>query len=156
MAYTIAEVSERLGVASSTLRYYEDMGLLENVQRTESGYRLYSEDHVGKLEAIGCFKRAGMSISEIRDFFDYEKNEADSIDDMMVLLHKRSEKMLEEFKEAYESYEHILKKLDYYGHVEKAVKEGKELPKWAKYDKKDYHKKAKDNILEKIGNCSSK
>jgi DNA-binding transcriptional MerR regulator len=150
MTYTIAQISEKFGVAASTLRYYEDLGLLRDVQRADSGHRIYSDDHIGKLEAINCFKKAGMSINEIRDFFEYEKDEAKSIDDMMRLLRRRSEIMLEEFAEAYESYEHILKKLDYYGHIEKALKQGKELPKWATYDKKDYHKKALDTILDRI------
>ena len=150
MTYTIAQISEKFGVAASTLRYYEDLGLLRNVERAESGHRIYSEDHIGKLEAINRFKKAGMSINEIKDFFEYEKDEAKSIDDMMSLLKRRSEIMLEEFAEAYESYEHILKKLDYYGHIEKALKQGKELPKWAKFDKKDYHKKALDTILDRI------
>ncbi|WP_051200314.1 MerR family transcriptional regulator [Butyrivibrio sp. FCS006] len=150
MTYTIAQISEKFGVAASTLRYYEDLGLLKNVERAESGHRIYSEDHIGKLEAINCFKKAGMSINEIKDFFEYEKDEAKSIDDMMSLLKRRSEIMLEEFAEAYESYEHILKKLDYYGHIEKALKQGKELPKWAKFDKKDYHQNALDTILDRI------
>ena len=150
MTYTIAQLSDRFGVAASTLRYYEEIGLLRNVKRTDSKQRVYSDDHIGKLEAINCFKRAGMSISEIRDFFEYERDETNRIDDMMCLLRRRSEIMLEEFADAYESYEHILKKLDYYGHIEKALKQGKELPKWDKYDKKDYHKKALDTILARI------
>ena len=151
MSYTIAQLSEKFDVNASTLRYYEEIGILSNVERTESGHRVYSEDHVGKLEAINCFKKAGMSISEIKDFFEYEKDEAIFIDDMMSLLRNRSRIMLEEFYERYESYEHILKKLDYYGHIEKALKSGKELPRWDKYDKKDYHQKALDAILAKIG-----
>ena len=151
MSYTIAQLSEKFDVNASTLRYYEEIGILSNVERTESGHRVYSEDHVGKLEAINCFKKAGMSISEIKDFFEYEKDEATCIDDMMSLLRNRSRTMLEEFYERYESYEHILKKLDYYGHIEKALKNGKQLPKWDKYAKKDYHQKALDAILAKIG-----
>lgn len=151
MSYTIAQLSEKFDVNASTLRYYEEIGILSNVERTESGHRVYSEDHVGKLEAINCFKKAGMSISEIKDFFEYEKDEAMFIDDMMSLLRNRSRIMLEEFYERYESYEHILKKLDYYGHIEKALKSGKQLPKWDKYAKKDYHQKALDAILAKIG-----
>ena len=151
MSYTIAQLSEKFDVNASTLRYYEEIGILSNVERTESGHRVYSEDHVGKLEAINCFKKAGMSISEIKDFFEYEKDEAMFIDDMMTLLRNRSRTMLEEFYERYESYEHILKKFDYYGHIEKALKSGKQLPKWDEYDKKDYHQKALDAILAKIG-----
>ena len=103
MTYTIAQISEKFDVAASTLRYYEEIGLLTNVERTDNGRRVYSDAHVGRLSAINCFKRAGMSISEIQDFFEYEKDEEKSIDDMMRLLRRRSEIMLEEFAESYES-----------------------------------------------------
>ena len=150
MTYTIAQISEKFDVAASTLRYYEEIGLLTNVERTDNGRRVYSDAHVGRLSAISCFKKAGMSISEIQDFFEYEKNEEKSIDDMMRLLRRRSEIMLEEFAESYESYEHILKKLDYYGHIEKAVKQKKELPKWEKYRNKDYHQQALETIIQRL------
>ena len=47
-------------------------------------------------------------------------------------------------------YEHILKKLDYYGHVEKAVKQKKQLPKWAGYRNKDYHQQALETIMQRL------
>ena len=39
---TIAEVSQKYGLTPDTLRYYERMGLLPAIQRTESGVRNYS------------------------------------------------------------------------------------------------------------------
>lgn len=51
--YTIKEVSEMFHLPSSTLRYYEDLGILTNVERSKSGQRVYipgtyqpSEDHL--------------------------------------------------------------------------------------------------------------
>ena len=52
--YTIKEVSEMFHLPSSTLRYYEDLGILTNVGRSKSGQRVYiqggtyqpSEDHL--------------------------------------------------------------------------------------------------------------
>ena len=39
--YTIKEVSEMFHLPSSTLRYYEDLGILTNVRRSKSGQRVY-------------------------------------------------------------------------------------------------------------------
>ena len=49
MTYTIAQISEKFDVAASTLRYYEEIGLLTNVERTDNGRRVYSDAHVGRL-----------------------------------------------------------------------------------------------------------
>ena len=40
---TIGQLAKRVGVRTSTLRYYEDEGLLAPVRRSEAGYRLYDE-----------------------------------------------------------------------------------------------------------------
>ncbi len=146
MKYTIAEVSKKIGVNSSTLRYYEDLGLLRDVERNTSGYREYTRDHIGKLEAIDCFKRAGMSIADIQNFFTYEDDIDNNIDEMMELLRTRREKILNDFRELYDSYEHILKKLDYYGEIDKSIKSDKKKPHWGEFDKKNYYVEAFDDI----------
>ncbi len=138
MGYTIAAVSKKLGVNSSTLRYYEDLGLLQDVKRNTSGYREYTDDHIGKLEAIDCFKRAGMSIADIQNFFIYEDDIDNNIDEMLELLKTRQEKILEDFRQLYDSYEHILKKLDYYGKIDTSIKSDKKKPQWKEFDKKSY------------------
>lgn len=74
--YTIREVAQRFHVQTSTLRYYEDQGLLCNVERDDAGRRVYTDAHIGRLKAIACFKHAGMSIDELRRFFAYEKTSA--------------------------------------------------------------------------------
>lgn len=44
--YTIKEISQMFYLPSSTLRYYEEMGLLTDVGRTVSGQRIYTDEHV--------------------------------------------------------------------------------------------------------------
>lgn len=48
----------------STLRYYEDAGLLTNIGRTPAGQRIYLQCHINRMRTICCFKHAGMSIEE--------------------------------------------------------------------------------------------
>lgn len=55
----IAEVSERYGVSPDMRRYYERIGLIPPVNRSESGIRDYNEIDVRRVEFIKCMSGAG-------------------------------------------------------------------------------------------------
>ena len=74
--YTIKEVSEMFHLPSSTLRYYEDLGILTNVGRSKSGQRVYIRGHINRLKTICCFKKTGMSIAKLQQFFACEEDES--------------------------------------------------------------------------------
>ena len=63
----IGEVAERLGVSPRTIKYYEELGLVEPVSRSEGGFRLYGEQDVWRLERILRMKRMGYSLAAIRE-----------------------------------------------------------------------------------------
>lgn len=65
---TIGEVSRRSGVATTTLRYYEQIGLLAPPARV-GGQRRYDEAVVARLEVIGLCKSAGFALHEIQLLF---------------------------------------------------------------------------------------
>ena len=50
--YTIREVAQRFHVQTSTLRYYEDQGLLCDVERDDAGRRVYTDSHIGRLDPL--------------------------------------------------------------------------------------------------------
>jgi DNA-binding transcriptional MerR regulator len=62
---TIGELSRRTGLAVKTLRFYSDMGLLPPIQRSRSGYRLYTEEHVLRIELIRTLREAGIGLPDI-------------------------------------------------------------------------------------------
>ena len=63
----IGEVAQRAGLSLRTVRYYEEMGLLTPEDRTEGGFRLYTEEHVERLALIKQMKPLGFKVQEIRD-----------------------------------------------------------------------------------------
>jgi DNA-binding transcriptional MerR regulator len=65
--YTIGQVAERTGFSSSTLRFYEQHGLLEPAGRTEAGYRLYDDTSLARLTFINRAKQLGCTLEEIAD-----------------------------------------------------------------------------------------
>lgn len=62
---SIGEVAQRVGVATSALRFYEDQGLVHSVRNT-GGQRRYSHDAVRRVSFIGAAQMVGLSLAEIR------------------------------------------------------------------------------------------
>ncbi|HEX8005586.1 MAG TPA: MerR family transcriptional regulator, partial [Trebonia sp.] len=60
----ISQLAERNGVLATTLRFYEDAGLLP-ADRTAAGYRVYGEDALDRLRFISMGKYLGLSLKEI-------------------------------------------------------------------------------------------
>src|SRR6202142_1202334 len=55
----IAELAKRAGVATSAVRFYEEMGVLPSAPRLANGYREYSESDLARLRLIVALRRLG-------------------------------------------------------------------------------------------------
>lgn len=66
MDVRIGEVAERSGVSEKTLRYYEEIGVVEEPPRTPANYRDYHGDVLDRLAFIAAAQRAGLTLGEIR------------------------------------------------------------------------------------------
>ena len=62
----IGEVARLVGVSAKTIRYYQEIGLLEEPERTASGYRLYTAHHLLRLQRIRRLRALGLSLERIR------------------------------------------------------------------------------------------
>ncbi|UOQ44869.1 MerR family transcriptional regulator [Halobacillus salinarum] len=69
MAKTIKQAAEELKIAADTIRYYDRVGLLPNLQRDNNGYRLFSDEDMYTLEMIKCFRATNMSIEDLTKIF---------------------------------------------------------------------------------------
>lgn len=61
----IGELAERADVTTKTIRYYESIGLLDEPDRTPSGYRSYGDDAVGRLRFVRDAQASGLTLTEI-------------------------------------------------------------------------------------------
>ena len=69
----IQEVADKVGLTARSIRYYEEVGLLEPAARSEGAYRLYDADDVARLEFIkGLRDDAGFSLAEIGQLLEDE------------------------------------------------------------------------------------
>lgn len=74
--FFIGDIAKRFGLNPRTIRYYEMGGILPRAKRTETGYRIYSEDAVERMEFILKAKTLGLKLVEIKAIIDlYEKGE---------------------------------------------------------------------------------
>lgn len=68
---TIQQVARRTGLAESTLRYYERIGLIDPVPRDQSsGHRRYPPDLVAAVESLACLRGTGMSVHDMRAYVE--------------------------------------------------------------------------------------
>ena len=61
----IAEVADRVGISTATVRYYERIGVLPEPERADNGYRLYDDHTVERLGFIARAKQLGCTLEEI-------------------------------------------------------------------------------------------
>ena len=68
---TIGELAAELQLDPKTIRYYEEVGLLPEPRRSESGYRLYSRYETERLRLVKRAKLLGLSLAEIKEIVEY-------------------------------------------------------------------------------------
>ncbi len=64
----VAEVGRRTGLSRKALRHYEALGLVEPVERTDAGYRLYDGEALRRIELVNRAKVLGLSLTEAKEF----------------------------------------------------------------------------------------
>lgn len=92
--YTVGEMAKMLGVPASALRYYDKEGLLPFVERSAGGIRMFRESDLEWLRVIGCMKKAGMSLRDIRQYMELVIQGDDTIDARLEMF-RRQRKTLE-------------------------------------------------------------
>ena len=129
--YTIRELSQKYQLPSSTLRYYEDMGLLTDVIHTDKGARIYTQQHIERLEGILCFKRTGLPIAKIQEYYRYETDIESHMDEIVTMMTEQEQEILRQIQDLTDGLEHIRQKIYYYKLVQDALDRGEKMPSWA-------------------------
>jgi DNA-binding transcriptional MerR regulator len=130
MTYSITDLSKKFDLPASTIRYYEKIGLLENVEHENSYRRVYNDSHIDRLNAIECFKKALLPLDEIKRFFNYEKNMKANSEKILEMMKKQEVKTLESMEALHAGLDHLQKKIRFYTLVNEAVKNNTPMPSW--------------------------
>ena len=84
----IGDVSRKTGFPATTIRYYEEIGLLEKPARASSGYRAYSPHAVDELLFIKKAQGLGFSLEEIAEILQLSRSGQRPCERVLALSHK--------------------------------------------------------------------
>lgn len=119
---TIKEVGEKYGISGDTLRYYERIGMIPPVTRTESGIRNYTEKDLSFIELVLCMRGAGLPIEAIIEYVKLYQQGDETFAARLALLQDQRETLIEQK----EKIENALNRLNYkIARYEVAVETGK-------------------------------
>jgi DNA-binding transcriptional MerR regulator len=80
--FTIGKLAERTQVSADSIRFYEHEELIQPAQKTQAGYRIYTEDAVRPLKFIKHAQQCGFALAEIRDLLELRSDTRACCDDM--------------------------------------------------------------------------
>ena len=106
MGYTIREVSEILKIPVSTIRYYENLGLLPVIQRIE-GKRVFTNENITDLKRIKKLKDMGMTLKDIKNFNQLYSKGKLSFEQKIRILDQQHTVIIEQIEELQHTLEII-------------------------------------------------
>ena len=122
MSYTIGEVAEMMGVTPSTLRYYDQEGLLPEVNRV-NGIRVFEDRDFAWLRILNCLKNTNMPIKKIKEYVELTKLGDSSLKERYEIIKEQKQNILEQI----EQFQYYLKEIEFKEwYYETALKEGTE------------------------------
>ena len=120
MVYTVGEMAKLLGIPASTLRYYDKEGLLPFVERSSGGIRMFQESDIEWLQVIGCMKKAGMSIKDIRRYIEMALQGDDTIALRLAMFRRQRQALQQQLEDLHYTMEMVDYKCWYYETAQKA------------------------------------
>lgn len=85
-AITVGVAAARTGLSRKAVRLYERRGLLPRAQRTDSGYRLFTEADLDVLHFVRRARTLGLTLDEIKDVLDLQRGGEQPCDRVTDLL----------------------------------------------------------------------
>jgi DNA-binding transcriptional MerR regulator len=111
---TISDAARASGVSAHTLRYYERAGLLDPVDRAESGHRRYAEEDLARIHFLIKLRSTGMPIRQIREYAELMRRGADTHAARLELLERHRDAVRAQLAETARNLELIDYKIDFY------------------------------------------
>ena len=118
--YSIQEVSQKTGLTAHTLRYYEKEGLIIGVDRSQGGFRQYTDEDLERLGLIRCLKNTGMSIREISRFVQLTREGDHTLEERVALLRSHRDQVIKKMEEMQQYLDKVNRKLNFFSEKLKA------------------------------------
>lgn len=96
MNYSMKKVAEITEVTSSTIRYYETIGVLPKLKRNENNIRYFTEEDIELINLVKCLRRIGMPLAEVKENISKFLSEENKSTNEILIEHK--EKLLSQIE----------------------------------------------------------
>ncbi|HBE78509.1 MAG TPA: MerR family transcriptional regulator [Firmicutes bacterium] len=115
---TISEIAEKLGITTPTLRYYEKLGIIKNIERSTNGIRNYSEKDVNWLQFLLRLKKMKMPLAQIIRYAELRYQGDKTIGERRRILFLQKEHLLSQISELRDSLDYLEQKIQIYNAME--------------------------------------
>jgi DNA-binding transcriptional MerR regulator len=114
-SYSIKEAAALTGLPASTLRYYEQVGVIAPIGRgASSGHRVYDDGDLDQLMWVSCLAATGMSIGDMRAYMANNRLGAEAAADQRRLLEEQQARLRTEAEALALRQRYVALKIDYW------------------------------------------
>ncbi|MBM7566252.1 MerR family transcriptional regulator [Paenibacillus sacheonensis] len=117
--HTIQQVTKITGLSAHTLRYYEKISLIRDIEREGNGYRYYSEKDVEWLQFLIRLRDTGMPIRDMQRFAELRYRGNETVAERRQMLERHKHQIREHIDRLLGNIEALNEKTDYYRELEK-------------------------------------
>lgn len=115
--YSMKETCEKTGLTYDALKFYCNEGLIPNVKRNKSNYRVFDDNDINWIKSLSCLKNCGMSIVEMKKYLDLCLKGKPTIPERKVILDAKLCELEHKKQEIQDSIDYIHWKHQFYDDV---------------------------------------
>jgi DNA-binding transcriptional MerR regulator len=112
--FTPGQVAEKTGFSLDTLRYYERIGLLDDIARNSGGQRVFTEDDVAWLRILRCLRETGMPIQRMVRYAELARGGEETVAERLEVLREHDRDIDEKISHLRVEQDHIRAKIANY------------------------------------------
>jgi DNA-binding transcriptional MerR regulator len=113
----ISEVSKKYALSADTLRYYERVGLIPPVNRTDSGIRDYNDLDLRRVEFVKCMRNAGLPVDVLVEYVRLVQQGDQTAEARREILGEQRERLLVKIEELKKVLGILNHKIEVYDHI---------------------------------------
>ncbi|BDM67103.1 hypothetical protein HEK616_05900 [Streptomyces nigrescens] len=118
--YTISEVAAYTGLSAPTLRWYEEIGLLPDVERSHNGQRRFGNRDLDWLAFVRRLRLTGMPVADMVHFAQLVKRGEETFDERRQILERTRREVLARMAELQDTVAVLDAKIDFYAGAHQA------------------------------------
>jgi DNA-binding transcriptional MerR regulator len=109
-----SQAAEQSGFSLDTLRYYERIGLLDDIGRAPSGHRRFREEDLEWLGVLRCLRDTGMPIARMRRYAELARGGEPTMTERLALLIEHDAQVARRIAALQAEQAHLREKIDWY------------------------------------------